>query len=837
LPEEMPIASLMQPPVTQELARSRALPEAGRRARAVKPWGALAAVCLATFVVLADFMAVGVALPAVQKALDASFPELEWVMEAFVVALACGVLAAGYVAGRTGRRRVFLAGLALLACGSLVAGVAPSAYVLIGARAGQGIGAAMLLVTGAALLAEVFGERQGRAGPSAGIAVWATTTGLAVAVSPLLGGVIVTYLGWRWVFGLAAASSFLALLVAVVAIGPPSLDVRDKSGSDWRGLALFTAGTAILVIGLVRTATTLGGWAQSGVLACFACSGLLLVTFVAVESVSTNPVLDISLFRRRTFAASAVAAFGLSMAVLGPFVFLVLYLSFNLGYSTLSIGSHLLLFSGMTLVLLPLAGLLDRYVPVKFVICAGLALVGTGLWLMSRLPANTTWSDLVPGLVVAGVGLELANPRLAPTAAAAAAAEVRSALSAARASTALRQLGAATGVAVLGSVFATRLTDEISSRVTTFPQLSGQGPQITGLVLDDRTGAAVSSAPALARPALYAVIQTSFTSTMHEIFLIAAGVALVSAVLALSIRSSDVRKPAPAAEAVEMAPALAALRSGERARGQLVPGPSLRPEVQPAETVGRQEPVPLEPLPPGLATITTPPEGAGTPAGTPARPSAGPSGVGASSGPEWLNGGGARADAVAGDLPERRATGSLRVRVTGARDGSPLKAELALVNSEAEVLLRHWTGSDGELVVPDLAPGDYELVVQSLGYRPETMPVAVGPGATRAVEIGLVGVGHIYGAVAGPTGGWLPGVLVTLTDGSGTVVATTKSDNGGSFHFTRVPEGSYTLAAPAWAGAGSPIETGPGSVVGADVVFGPSPDENGQTNMEGRPVP
>ena len=121
-------------------------------------------------------------------------------------------------------------------------------------------------------------------------------------------------------------------------------------------MTLFTAGTAILVIGLIGTTRTLGGWAQSGVLACFACSGLLLVAFVAVEAVSPHPLLDVTLFRSRTFAGSAAAAFGLSAAVLGPFIFLVLFLSYDRGYSTLSIGVHLLLLSGMTLVLLPLAG-------------------------------------------------------------------------------------------------------------------------------------------------------------------------------------------------------------------------------------------------------------------------------------------------------------------------------------------------------------------------------------------------------------------------------------------------------------------------------------------------
>ena len=520
---------------TGELVRS-GRPSQRPASGAIEKWGALAAICLAIFVVLADFMSVGVALPTVQKSLSASFSEVEWLVEAFVVPLSAGVLAAGYAAARLGRRRVLLAGLTVLACGSLLAALAPSVYVLIGGRVVQGIGSAMLLATGAVVLAEVFGDAHGRLG----VAIWGVATALAVGLSPVVGGVIVTWLGWRWIFGVAALAAFMAAILGRMTLSPRPPGPEPLAGWDWRGLTLFTAGTAILVLGLVRTTGTLGSWTQSGVLACFACSGLLLMAFVAVEAVSPHPVLDVSLFRRRTFAGSAAAAFGLSMAVLGPFVFLVLFLYYGLGYSTLSIGGHLLLLSGLTIALLPVTGALDRYLPVKFIICAGLALVGVGLWLMSRLPANPGWDDLVPGLIVAGVGLELVNPRLSSTAAAGAPVGDEPAVRAARTNTAARQLGTATGVAVLGSVFATRLTDEISSHISALGQLSGQGPQVAGLVLEGRTVQAINAAPAGMRPFLLSAVHTSVTGAMHEVLLIASAVALLSAVLALAIRSSDV---------------------------------------------------------------------------------------------------------------------------------------------------------------------------------------------------------------------------------------------------------------------------------------------------------
>ena len=733
--------------------------------RDINQWRALAAICVATFVVLTDFMAVAVALPSVQKSFSISFAELQWVVEAFVLALTVGVLAAGYATTRFGSRRVFLTSLVVLASGSLLAALAPSAGILIVGRAVQGVGGAMLLATGAPILAEVFREAHGRVG----VAVWGAVTAVAVGLSPLVGGVIDTWLGWRWIFALAALASALAFVLGRTSIGPPLLDSTTVAGTDWRGLTLFGAGTVILVVGLIGTTSTLGGWSQSGVLACFACSGLLLVAFVAVEAVSRQPVLDVTLFRRRTFAGSAAAAFGLSAAVLGPFIFLVLFLSYSLGYSTLNIGGHLLLLSGMTIVLLPLAGALDRYVPVKVIICVGLVLVGAGLWLMSRLSGNDGWQDLVPGLILAGVGLELVNPRLASTAAAAAAAEERSVMAASRATTAVRYLGTATGVAVLGSLFATRLTDELSSRLSTFSQLSGQGPQLAGLVLEGRSAAAIGAAPRALRPVLSSAVQTSFAAAMHDVFLVSSAVALISGLVALCIRSRDV----PTRERATAAPTRAGLSSAERGRAQLVPGPFARSKARSVEVVrppvvhvevvhAEVAPAPAPLTEPGgtpvetHAVFTTPaddgfdePSSSDTfqpgqttvdvPRAYPARPvSDGVNGAQAEDArprsadetDETDETEGRAADdgpqtevvAVAGGdarmAPGPVNTGSLAVRVTRAQDGLLLKAELTIVGSSAEVIARHWTGADGELILPALPSGNYELVVQKLGYRP-----------------------------------------------------------------------------------------------------------------------
>ena len=471
-------------------------------------------------------------------------------LEAFVLTLAAFVLTAGYVADLAGRRTVFLLGLAVLALGSLLGGLAPNAYVLIGGRVLQGMGGALLFATGSLLMGETFGSGRWRAA----LAVWGTVTGLAVAFSPLVGGAITNYLGWRWVFLVDVPTSAVALLVGALSIrdkvpaGPEDGSVLGPvHGPDWKGLALFSAAIAILVIGLVRTTTTLSGWAANGVLACFGCTALLLIAFIAVEAVSPAPMIDIALFRQRTFTGSSIAAFGLSAAVLGPFLFLVLYLSYDLGYSVMGVAVRLLLLTAMTLPFLPLTGVLDRLIPIKVLICGGLVLVAVGFWLMSRLTASSTATQLIPGLVVAGVGLELVNPRLAS--AAVAAVKPRLAGVASRTSSTFRQIGTATGVAVFGAVLATRLTDDLNSALASSGRLAGGGPQLTSLVLTGQIAQATSTPGAPA--GLLGMIHRAFADSMHEVFLVAAIVALASAVLALSVRSRDVpRAPVRGARAI-----------------------------------------------------------------------------------------------------------------------------------------------------------------------------------------------------------------------------------------------------------------------------------------------
>ena len=868
----------------QQRINSPALPGPRRGHEGLRRWGSLVAISLATLMMLMDFMGVSVALPEVHRSLGGSFSEMQWVLEAFVLTLAAFVLTAGYVADLAGRRTVFLLGLAVLALGSLLGGLAPNAYVLIGGRVLQGLGGALLFATGSILIGETFGSGRWRAA----LAVWGTVTGLAVALSPLVGGAITQYLGWRWVFLIDVPTSAVALLLGALAIrdkdpagSEPGTVLEPVHGPDWKGLALFSAAIAILVIGLVRTTTTLSGWAANGVLACFGCTALLLVGFIAVEAVSPAPMIDISLFRQRTFTGSSIAAFGLSAAVLGPFLLLVLYLSYDLGYSVLGVAVRLLLLTGMTLPFLPLASSLDRFVPVKLLICGGLVLVAVGFWLMSRITGSSTAAQLIPGLVVAGVGLELVNPRLAS--AAVAAVKPSLAAVASRTSSTFRQIGTATGVAVFGAVLATRLTDDFNAGLSTSSQLAGQGPQLTALVLNGQIGQAASipGAPA----GMLGMIHHSFADSMHEVFLVAAVVALASAVLALSVRSRDVpRAPVRGARASERPPVSrsdvgAPAAPGPAPSGPVTLGPvTLEPTVTeralaepPSIEPPSIEPAPVgppEPVPVGSGTV----EGEAVPAsGAPALVGAPTPGAGAYvpttavdlthlAHHVWGQVTAASGEPLAGasvtlvhpngdevghtvadedgsfdlkDIEEGTYTlvaaaphyrpaarvlalshgetraivsllgvGSLVVRVARARDSLPVAAEIELMNADGGLAAQCQTAPDGVSILPDLLEGSYQLVVRRDHYSPASGPVVIRRGRTGTAEVQLVGQGHLFGAVLGPDGGWVPETRVALADRSGKVVAVTSTDGAGSYLFEAVAEGSYTVAA----GSAEPVE-------------------------------
>ncbi len=412
-----------------------------------RKWWTLLAVCLGTFMLLVDVTIVNVALPSIQDSLHASFAQLQWVVDAYALSLAALLLTSGSLADIFGRRLLFAIGLAVFTVGSLLCALANSPVFLVLARAGQGIGGAIMFATSLALLAQAFhGRERGTA-----LAVWGAVTGAAVAIGPVLGGIITTGWSWRGIFFVNIPVGVVAMAVTIWRVAE-SRD-SERSGVDVAGFVLFTCALVGLVYGLIRAGEQ--GWGDPGVAICLASAAVLLAAFLVVERLRSQPMFNLSLFRVPTFAGGSVAAFAVNGCVYAMLLYIVLYLQDLLGYSALQTGLRLLIMSAVTLPAAVVSGRLSSRVPVRLLIGAGLALSGAGLLLMAGLSADSGWTHLIPGLVLAGVGSGLVNPALASTAVGVVphpAAGMASGIN-----STFRQVGVATGIAVFGTLLAARV--------------------------------------------------------------------------------------------------------------------------------------------------------------------------------------------------------------------------------------------------------------------------------------------------------------------------------------------------------------------------------------------
>ncbi len=493
-------------------------------------WWTLAAVCLGTFMLLLDITIVNVALPDIQQDLHSSFADLQWVVDAYALTLAATLLTSGSLADLFGRRRLYLIGLGLFTLASLLCGVATTTLFLQVARGAQGVGGAIMFAVSLALLADAFrGKDRGVA-----FGVWGAITGLAVAVGPVVGGVLTSGLSWRWIFFVNLPIGLAAILLTFMRVRE-SRDPRPRR-PDWLGFVTFTAALSFLVFALIKS--TDRGFTDGLVLGCFAAAAVLLAAFLAVEFAGRHPMFDLSLFRKPTFAGGSIAAFGLSASIFSMLLYLTLYLQDVLGFSALQTGLRLLTASGSILVFATLSGRLSSHVPVRLLIGPGLIIVGVGLLLMRGLDAQSEWTHLVPGLVVAGVGVGLINPPLASTAVGVV--EPRRAGMASGINSTFRQVGIATGIALLGSLFASQAHIAITARLAALPDAANQIRQIATALTNGQLPHALTGLPPTARAPVAAAARSAFTTALNHILLVAAIIAIVAGVLSLLlIRTRD----------------------------------------------------------------------------------------------------------------------------------------------------------------------------------------------------------------------------------------------------------------------------------------------------------
>lgn len=492
-------------------------------------WWTLVAVCTGVFMLLLDITIVNVALPDIQRELDASLADLQWVIDAYALSLAALLLTAGSLADLYGRRLVFLVGTALFTVGSLLCGLATGIEFLTLARAFQGIGGAAMFATALALLGTAY---QGR---DRGVAfgVFGATTGAAVAVGPVLGGVLVSGLSWRWIF-------FVNLPICVAAMAIARLKVREshdpRAGRpDWVGFVTFSLALGLLVYGLIEAGQD--GWGDSRVVGCFVAAGVLLAAFVVAQLVQEHPMFDLGLLRKPTFVGGLVAAFGVSASIFSMLTYLVIYVQNVLGYSPVETGVRVVFLSIASFVAAAVAGRLTESVPTKWLIGPGFLVVGAGLLLLIGIEPDSAWTHLVPGMIVAGLGIGMVNPPLASTAVGVVTPD-RAGMASGVNST-FRQVGIATGIAALGSIFSHQVADELATRLAGTP-VAGQSDRIAEAVTGGQVDAVVQAAPEGARASIADAAVAAFVDSLNHIGLIAAVIAFVAGALCLVlIRQRD----------------------------------------------------------------------------------------------------------------------------------------------------------------------------------------------------------------------------------------------------------------------------------------------------------
>ncbi len=366
-------------------------------------WWALTAVSLATLMTYLDNNVINVAIPTIQRSLHLSVTGLEWIVSSYLLVLAGLLLVGGLLADVYGRRRVFLVGLAIFTLSSLAAGLAGSGGVLIGARAVQGLGAALLMPATLAIIAHAFTNPRER---TAAIGVWGAVGALGLALGPVIGGVISQHIRWGWIFLINVPLGVITFAIAIASVADSRAEGHarrlDIPGLATSALALFAL-TYALIEGHDR------GWTSPQIVAAFAFAALAAAVFIAVEARSAQPMVPLAVFRSRQFSGGTVTMMMWAFGIFGIYFFTSLYLQGILGFSPTKAG---LSFVPMAVAIALAATLAPRVAPAigsHRTVSLGMLLMVVGLVLFGRLGTAAGFGSLMPGFVVFGLGAGLMN--------------------------------------------------------------------------------------------------------------------------------------------------------------------------------------------------------------------------------------------------------------------------------------------------------------------------------------------------------------------------------------------------------------------------------------------
>ncbi|WSS04822.1 MFS transporter [Microbispora sp. NBC_01189] len=408
-----------------------------------KGW-TLALGSVGVFMTALDALVVTTALPKLRADFGASLSDLEWTINAYILTFACVMLSLAALADRFGRRRVYTIGLLIFTVTSAVAALSPDIGVLIAARAGQGLACAILMPVSLTLISDAFPvEKRGTA-----IGTWGAVSGLAVAVGPVVGGVVVNGLNWHWIFWINVP---IGLVAALLSRSRLTESYGPRHSIDLYGLALACAGAFLLAWGLVRVSSV--GWASPEVVASLIAGAVVVVVFLLVESRRPEPMVRLELFRNRAFNAASWVNFFMYAPLFGALFLMAQLFQVGLGDTPLMAGLHLLAWTGVSMFIGPVVGpLADKYGNRSFM-ALGIALQAIGFgWVATAVQPGIGFGGLIGPLLVAGVGIGIAFPTVANGVMTSVGPDQTGIASGTSAT--LRELGGVFGVALAASVFA-----------------------------------------------------------------------------------------------------------------------------------------------------------------------------------------------------------------------------------------------------------------------------------------------------------------------------------------------------------------------------------------------
>ncbi len=409
-----------------------------------RKWWTLAAVSFGLFMIMLDNTVVNVALPSVQKDLGVGLSELQWIVTGYALSFAALMLIGGKLADAYGRRLIFVVGIVVFTAASLWCGLAASGDMLIAARVVQGAGAALMNPATLSIIAATFAAKE----RGMAIGIWAGVSALALAIGPLVGGLLTEHLSWHWIF-------FVNVPVGVLAIAASYLFITESKDEthtslDMPGLGTSALGLFALTYGLIEANAY--GWSSARIVGSFVIAAVSLVSFVVIERRRRAPMLDLSLFRSGTYAGANIAMLLVALAMFGVFFFVSLYMQNVLGYSAVQAGAAFLPLTVLIILIAPIAGKASDRFGSRWLMTIGMVLLGVQLLYLSQLGINSNFWDLLPGFLVGGLGMALT---MTPTAAAATrAVPVHKSGVGSAVLNAMRQVGGSVGIALMGAIVA-----------------------------------------------------------------------------------------------------------------------------------------------------------------------------------------------------------------------------------------------------------------------------------------------------------------------------------------------------------------------------------------------